>query len=85
MKSVNWVLVGALTIAAVAHGQVPGTNDTSDSHQNTGSGSVALDHLAAGAANNTAIGYAALYFNTTGSQNTAVGVLGARRKYHRFL
>ena len=62
-------------MSGTVYGQVPSTNDTSDTHQNTGMGSVALNHTSTTiyGANNTAAGYATLYFNTTGSENTAIG------------
>ena len=52
-------------------GQVPSTNDTSDTSGNTGGGSGALVHNTG--TNNTAYGDSALSSNTTGHENTAFG------------
>jgi trimeric autotransporter adhesin len=93
MKSLNrssLVLITALVaIGGTAYGQVPNSNDTSDSNGNTGMGAGALSSLTTGQLNtasgnfalfsnttgwrNTASGYAALYNNTTGNYNTATG------------
>ncbi len=75
MNAISKWLMALTLLSSAAYGQVPSTNDTSDAHQNTGMGSVALNHTSTdtSGANNTAAGYAALYFNTTGSANTAIG------------
>src|SRR5204862_2268515 len=82
MKSVVLALIGALALPGTAFAQVPSTNDTSDTHYNTGMGSFTLGALASGSCQwspapvgcfNTASGYGALYNNTVGSVNTASG------------
>jgi hypothetical protein len=67
-------LIGALTLATVANGQVPSGNDTSDGSANTGGGFNALDGPAATASGegNTGYGYQVLLPNS-GSFNTAIG------------
>jgi hypothetical protein len=66
--------ITALAVAGAGYAQVPSSNDTSDTNQNTGMGTGALGGPAAsnGGTGNTASGYAALIFNT-GSYNTALG------------
>ena len=64
--------IGALALAATAYAQVPTTNDTSDTNQNTGMGSFTLYSNTTGA-DNTASGFDALTDNTTGSANNASG------------
>jgi hypothetical protein len=68
-------LIGALALTATAFAQVPSTNDTSDTNQNTGMGTGALGGPAAtnSGFGNTASGKNVLYYNTTGSYNTAGG------------
>jgi IstB-like ATP binding protein len=67
--------IGALALAGTAFAQVPSTNDTSDTNDNTGMGTGALGGPAAlsSGVNNTASGSLALHANTTGSANTASG------------
>jgi hypothetical protein len=67
-------LIGALTLATVANGQVPSGNDTSDGSANTGGGFNALDGPAAmtSGEGNTGYGYQVLLPNS-GSFNTATG------------
>jgi hypothetical protein len=70
-------LIGALALAGAAYGQVPSSNDTSDTASgNTGMGSGALGGPSPASLTgkfNTASGYQALFSNTTGSANTADG------------
>jgi hypothetical protein len=68
-------LIGALALAGTAFAQVPASNDTSDTNDNTGMGLNALGGPAAtnGGSNNTASGAFALFSNTTGIDNTASG------------
>jgi hypothetical protein len=71
-------------LSAVAYGQVPSTNDTSDISLNTGIGSYSLLNLTPGGTAcsiispsgcyNTAAGYNALGSMTNGFENTAVGM-----------
>ena len=69
-------LIGALALAGAAFAQVPSSNDTSDTNQNTGMGTGALGgpsptNLTGNA--NTASGTGALGANTSGSRNTGSG------------
>lgn len=75
MKTYYQSLLLALTLAGTAFAQVPSTNDTSDTHHNTGAGTFALGGpTATNTGNdNTALGYSALNSNTIGFQNTASG------------
>ena len=79
MKTINQSLLltlGVLALAGTAVAQVPSTNDTSDTYQNTGMGTDALFSLTPGTGVgelNTGSGYEALYSNTTGNANTALG------------
>ena len=58
MKSVNLILIGALALAGAAYGQVPSTNDTSDTNHNTGMGTGALGSTGTnGGTYNTASGF----------------------------
>jgi len=68
-------LIGALAVAAGAYGQVPSTNDTSDTRHNVGMGTGALGGPAVtnGGDNNTASGDQALFSDTAGNDNTATG------------
>lgn len=68
--------IGAFVLAGAAYGQVPASNDTSDSNKNTGMGTGALGGplASSGGLENTATGFDALYSITTGSVNTASGV-----------
>jgi hypothetical protein len=76
----KWAMALAL-LSGATFGQVPATNDTSDQYNNTGMGTGALHNVTpSGNCNgtldggcNTAAGYEALYWNTTGAANTAVG------------
>ena len=55
-------IIVALTFAGAAYGQVPASNDTSDTRNNTGVGTQALGGPAASNAGeaNTAVGWSAL-------------------------
>jgi hypothetical protein len=80
MKALNTFPLGFTCALALAGGavyaQVPSTNDSSDTNGNTGMGTGALGGPAAtsGGAYNTAVGFQALLFGTTGNSNTATGV-----------
>src|SRR5215831_88603 len=71
---------------AASWGQVPNTNDKSDSdtYNNTGGGTGALGKVTPDTPNigdgrsNTAYGFDALLFNTSGRSNTAVGFSALR-------
>jgi hypothetical protein len=77
----NKVLRSAVVVAglvltlggAVSWGQVPATNDKSDTHGNTGGGTGALGSSSLSGAQNTAYGNLALFADTTGFANTASG------------
>jgi hypothetical protein len=73
----KWTMALAM-LAGAAYGQVPSTNDTSDSFSNTGMGTNALFSLTPSLAKgqglyNTGVGDSALYSTTTGYSNTAAG------------
>ena len=77
----NRVLSSAVVVAgfvftlggAASWGQVPNTNDKSDTHGNTGGGTGALKNPSLSGTNNSAYGNDALEDNTSGSFNTASG------------
>ena len=73
----NLGFIGVFALAGAAYAQVPGTNDTSDSNDNTGMGTGALSGPDAILSTefNTGAGYAALYNIMNGTGNTAVGAL----------
>ena len=76
MKTLHQTLslaLGTLALAGTAFSQVPSTNDTSDTNENTGMGTGALSGPNLTGCCNTASGYQALYNNTTGGGNTATG------------
>jgi trimeric autotransporter adhesin len=60
---------------ASSWGQVPSTNDTSDSFGNTGGGTSALGSPALSSNYDTAYGFDALVKNSMGDNNTALGAL----------
>jgi hypothetical protein len=74
-KTSNWAMTCLFLLSGATYAQVPASNDISDSNENTGMGSHALGGPAAsnGGTNNTAAGFSALEYNTTGSFNTAYG------------
>lgn len=76
MKTISKWATALVLLSGAAYAQDPSTNDTSDAYQNTGMGAGALIRVTPSpllGIDNTAAGYQALYYNTTGNYNAAFG------------